>query len=138
MDKTVREIIKRLQVFFWFKDVSALKLILMFGSFLWALVFALPMSELPQIMTELIPKLGWSFLFLIHGFLVLWSLSENTKVFTSANFLNAILGCILWSMVACAMIVCPLTNFLSLVPTVALAVGSWWILVRAEPITKRK
>lgn len=136
--KTVKEIISRLQVFFWFKDVSALKLILMFGSFLWALAFALPSTELPQIMIELIPKLGWSLLFLIHGFLVLWSLSENKKVFTGANFSNAILGCILWSMVACAMLLCPLTNFLSLVPTIALAIGSWWILVRVEPIVKRK
>lgn len=142
-NRYVRVIKIRLHRLMWRTDLLSVRSILALSAVLYG-IFMLcnPTSLLISNMLSLMPSHIWGMLFLLQGFVMLWSLvcDKRPKI---TLWVDAVLGVALWtsSTIACLLYLFPASTPIStlleyyelppnMIANVGLTFASWWVLIR--------
>ena len=136
-----RNIKSRLYHICWLSDLEATRFSLAVGSLLWAALLFWP-GELftparttYHLMAKIAPEEVWALAFLVQGLVMIYSLLWGYKSRLSF-FLDALLGCVLWTTSTVACFVAHFNSLSTYQPPAAMAyeimgaLASWWCLVR--------
>lgn len=139
--KQRRNIPSRIGHIMWRSDLEATRLLLAFGSILWAVLLFWPGALFtPErttyvVMAKLASEEVWGALFLLQGSVMVYSLLWGYK--SRLSFIvDALLGCVLWTASTAACFIAHFHTFASYQPPAAMsyevmgAIASWWCLVR--------
>lgn len=116
-----------------YNDLSTIRLFLAMSSIVWGILlfwqgdtFARPTYHVMGLIAD---ELVWGGLFFIQGIVALYSLiteKETELVF----FIDALLGCVLWTGSCIAMLMSVYPPPAAISAEITAAISSWWILVR--------
>lgn len=120
---------------FWNKDTSTAQFFIGLAGVFWATMLFLPgdpfAREFYALMAEFMSEQAWATFFLLHG---IYMILMSTRLFRIPHLVELVVtltGCVLWSGSAISMVISVYPPP-AVAAELALAIASWWVLVRAE------
>lgn len=136
---TPREPIGRLRYLFFRCDVEPLRFFIALSSLLWGILLFWPGETFDRqtyaLMGTMAPEWGWALAHLLHGIAAVWSIVTGRKN-RAIWVLDPILGCLLWTTSAAAMLFAVFPVPAAIAPHIIGAAVSWWLLVRYKGLPK--
>ncbi len=130
----------RLLFLFWHESTSAARFSLALGAMLWGLMLFWPGETFGRptyaLMARFAPEEVWAALFCAQGAYAVYSLITDARG-KFAFLFEGVLGCMLWTGSCISMLLSVYPPPAAIAGEIALAVASWWHLVRFPfPVSK--
>lgn len=117
-------------------DLTAVKLVLIPSSILWALLLLWPGLTFDRptysIMRELFNENIWGFLFGIHGWILAHFVYDTNTKWRTVYYLNNFLGCLLWSSSSLMMLFSVYPPPAAISGELVLSLASIWLFLRTD------
>ena len=124
---------------FLHSDVEPLRFFIALSSLLWGFLLFWPGETFDRqtyaLMGQMAPETAWAIAHLVHGVTAVGSIFSGAKG-RLVWVLDPILGCLLWTTSAVAMMASVFPVPAAIAPHIVGAAVSWWLLVRYKGLPK--
>ena len=116
-------------------DVDGVRFMIACSSLAWALLLLWPGATFDRqtyaLMRAVAPEVIWAVAHLVHGSVAIYSVLTGHRS-RLAWVVDPILGCLLWTTSAAAMLLAVYPVPAAIAPQIVGALASWWLMVRYE------